>query len=65
MRKGRVHSPLCGVLGFSRVAFLLKPTSVQLGVFWKNDGKTRDSEGRQQRPESCFCYFSRRALVFV
>lgn len=35
--------------------------SVDLGFFWKDDGKTRNFNSRQQGFESCFCHLNNRA----
>lgn len=36
------EGPTLGFVGFSHVAFHLRPsTSVDLGFFWENDGKTK------------------------
>ena len=64
---GRGHEEggsLAGFVGFSRVAFLLRPTMcIDLKFFWKDDGKTRDFEGRQHGFESCSCHLNSRASV--
>lgn len=60
MGKGRVHSWFCGVLICSIPSEA--HSKCRFGIFfWKDDGKARDFEGRQQGFKSCFCHLNSKA----